>query len=118
VLASKSRAAALQAATAAQNRDYWFNASVTLEKDTWYRKSIKATGAGTITVRDFQFSNTDFLRESWFGYNSYAISRAAGGAWTERTLMRNLMFLIVDEIDNAGGSSGQPRIIVPQFLDL
>ncbi len=83
-----------------------FSTPVNLLKNTWYRMTIVPNGTTNISL-----SWIDAADMSAFplGQNCYQTSRTDGGAWTEDTVTRVEIALLVDSFDDGVGAGGVSR---------
>lgn len=87
-------------------REYLFDSSVELAKDTNYRLAFLAAGANDLTFQFFDVASNALLGMFPGGINYYKTHRNAGGAWTQTTTRRPIINLLIDGYDNGAGGSG------------
>jgi len=106
VLASKQLLPAQRVATAPGLFWAYFSASVNLLKDTWYRMTVVPNGTTSIGLNYFAVNLAAQMDSYALGQKCYQTSRTDSGAWTENTLRRVEVALIVDAFDDAAGAGG------------
>lgn len=92
-------------ATAGQNTYLWFNAKVSLTKNTTYRLILQATEVTSITLYDFDISAAALMAAVPGGVQWYS-STGSPGAWVDVTTNRPLMGLLIDGVDDGSGAGG------------
>lgn len=81
-----------------------FNTRPTLEANTWYRATIQATAAGSITFREMEFTSNAVMGAIPMGVDCYRCTRN-GGAFSDTDNVRPFMWLILDGLETGGGSA-------------
>lgn len=92
-----------------------FTSSVTLAADTFYRISMKPTTTNTVALYNATHSSAHgvaILDQSSGGQNFHWSQRTDAGAWTDDTLRRPFVGLVIDGIDDGASVGGISRAAV------
>jgi hypothetical protein len=87
---------------------FWafFDTPVNLLKDTWYRMTVVPNGTTNISLCYFSVDLAAQMDSYALGQKCYRTSRTDSGAWTQDTLTRVEVALIVDAFDDGAGAGG------------
>mgnify|MGYP001616113430 CR=1 FL=1 len=91
-----------------------FNAPATLSKNAWYYLSLKPTTTTSVILNYFTVSVKTKLDQMDGGQDFHYATRTDVGAWTASTIVRPLMGLIINGIDDGVGGGG--GILKPPLL--
>lgn len=85
---------------------FLFADPVTLLADTWYRVVLKPSSTNICYVSGFTVTSAYLLDSVSAGQNFHYTSRVDAGAWTDNTLKRLFLGLILDQFDDGAGGGG------------
>jgi hypothetical protein len=100
VLASKQLLLAQRIGTAVGLCWAYFATPVNLLKDTWYRMTVVPNTVTSIGLSYFAVDLAGQMNSYSLGQKCYQTSRTDAGAWTQDTLRRVQMALLVDSFDD------------------
>jgi hypothetical protein len=92
-----------------------FGGQLALTANTPYRIALKPTTTGNVILAYFDVANADHLQAHIGGIEWYLSSRVNGGAWTDTTTRRPMLWPYISAIDDGAGGGGGGTVYVPQM---
>jgi hypothetical protein len=84
----------------------WDDAAVTLAASSQYRLVVKPTSASNVTVSSYVLGEVGVFDVIVGGQNVHKTERTNAGAWSQTTTRRNVMGLLLDQLDDGAGGAG------------
>jgi hypothetical protein len=103
VLASLSNDKDVSGATVTSTALYLFSSSITLLANTFYRLVVKPTSVTNLRTVWITVTSASILDQTAGGQNFHWTERTDAGSWTDDTVKKPFIGLILDGIDTGGG---------------